>query len=95
MVIRNDKKIKWGGMFLLLVISVCIAGYLEIFFEIANYSRTGTLSGFAGRNPQIVHLLRLLGLWVAVGGVGLLLWKYYPPILHWVYRYRYVLALVF
>ena len=94
MVIRNDKKIKWGGMVLLLVISVCIAGYLEIFFEIANYSRTGTLSGFAGRNPQIVHLLRLSGLWIAVVGVGLLLWKYHPPILHWVYRYRYVLALV-
>jgi len=75
-------------------VAFCAAAYAEVFLEIAARYRAGITAGFSVGDPHLVHYIRLILMWAGATVAGLLLCKFHMPVLRFVYRYRYILALV-
>ncbi len=82
------------GVLILTIISVCLAAYLEAFLEIAHRYEYGELSGFITFAPQVEQVIRLFGIFLVILFIGIVLWKYHGSFLHFVYKYRYLVALI-
>lgn len=77
----------------ILIISLLLSVYLEIFMEASGVVVLDVRMGFAFGRPELIHILRLAAMFVAIGAAGYLLWRHHPAFLSFVYKHRYIIAL--